>query len=141
MLDKLDKIDKQIIEILKEDSSTSVTSIKKKIKLSETAIRNRILNLKQNGVIKKFTIEVNQEQKSKAITLISVNPSSLTPKIAELLKSINGVEIIYEITGQYDIIAILSADNITEVNNCIDEIRTIDGVSDSNTIIILKELH
>lgn len=141
MLDKLDKIDKQIIEILKEDSSTSVTSIKKKIKLSETAIRNRILTLKQNGVIKKFTIEVNQEQKSKAITLISVNPSSLTPKIAELLKSINGVEIIYEITGQYDIIAILSADNITEVNNCIDEIRTIDGVSDSNTIIILKELH
>jgi len=141
LLDKLDKIDKQIIEILKEDSSTSVTSIKKKIKLSETAIRNRILTLKQNGVIKKFTIEVNQEQKSKAITLISVNPSSLTPKIAELLKSINGVEIIYEITGQYDIIAILSADNITEVNNCIDEIRTIDGVSDSNTIIILKELH
>ena len=48
---------------------------------------------------------------------------------------------IYEITGQYDIIAILSADNITEVNNCIDEIRTIDGVSDSNTIIILRELH
>ena len=62
MLDKLDKIDKQIIEILKEDSSTSVTSIKKKIKLSETAIRNRILTLKQNGIIKKFTIEINQEQ-------------------------------------------------------------------------------
>ena len=98
MLDKLDKIDKQIIDILKEDSSTSVTSIKKKIKLSETAIRNRILTLKQNGVIKKFTIEINQEQKSKAITLISVNPSSLAPKIAELLKSINGVEIIYEIS-------------------------------------------
>jgi|TARA_B100001750_G_C15391293_1_gene537570 DNA-binding Lrp family transcriptional regulator len=141
LLDKLDKIDKQIIDILKEDSSTSVTSIKKKIKLSETAIRNRILTLKQNGVIKKFTIEINQEQKSKAITLISVNPSSLAPKIAELLKSINGVEIIYEITGQYDIIAILSADNINEVNSCIDEIRTIDGVADSNTIIILRELH
>ena len=35
----------------------------------------------------------------------------------KLLCQSNGVEIIYEITGQYDIIAILSADNINEVNN------------------------
>jgi DNA-binding Lrp family transcriptional regulator len=55
--------------------------------------------------------------------------------------ALNGVEIIYEITGQYDIAVIISATTISEINNCIDEIRKIDGVADTNTVIILRTLY
>jgi Lrp/AsnC family transcriptional regulator for asnA, asnC and gidA len=54
---------------------------------------------------------------------------------------LKGVEIVYEITGQYDIAAIVSASSIAEINKCIDEVRRIEGVDDTNTVIILRTLN
>jgi DNA-binding Lrp family transcriptional regulator len=51
-----------------------------------------------------------------------------------------GVKIVYEITGQYDIAAIIAAPAIAEINKCIDDIRKIEGVSDTNTVIILRTI-
>jgi DNA-binding Lrp family transcriptional regulator len=53
---------------------------------------------------------------------------------------LGGVEVVYEITGQYDIAAIIAAPAIAEINKCIDDIRKIEGVSDTNTVIILKTM-
>jgi len=48
------------------------------------------------------------------------------------------VKTVYEITGQYDISVIIRAPNITEINMCIDNLRKIPGVIDTNTVIILR---
>lgn len=48
---------------------------------------------------------------------------------------------IYEITGQYDIAAIITASSVIEINRCIDDVRRIDGVSDTNTVIVLKTMY
>jgi DNA-binding Lrp family transcriptional regulator len=55
--------------------------------------------------------------------------------------SLNGVEVIYEITGQYDIAAIISSSSVAEINRCIDDVRRIEGVSDTNTVIVLRTMH
>ena len=47
---------------------------------------------------------------------------------------------VYEITGQYDISVIIKAPNITEINTCIDDLRKIPGVIDTNTVIILRTI-
>ena len=47
---------------------------------------------------------------------------------------------IYEITGQYDICVIVQAPTISEINICIDNLRKISGVTDTNTVIILKTI-
>ena len=132
--------DRKILDILKKNSKTPLVEIGRTIGLSESAVRRRISNLENSKIIKRFTVEIDSGPVAKALSLISINPSSLTPQVANNLKAIEGVEVIYEITGQYDIAAILSATNISNINSCIDEIRRIDGVSDSNTIIILREL-
>ena len=140
MSQDLDDKDQRVLDILRNDASTSMAEIGRKIGLSESATRRRIGILRRTGVIKRFTVEIDLGPTANAMTLISVNPSSRTPEIANALRSIRGVEVIYEITGEYDIAVILSAANIGEVNQCIDEIRRMNGVSDSNTIIILREL-
>ncbi|MEM3436962.1 MAG: Lrp/AsnC family transcriptional regulator [Nitrososphaerales archaeon] len=134
----MDKIDQQIIDVLKENSRLTYSAIGKKIGLSEVAIRKRIKNLISKGIIKKFTLEVNMGQRANAIVLISVNPSVSTSSISEKLCKIEGVKDVHEITGQYDIFVNISAESITEVNKCVDEIRSIEGVVSTNTMIILK---
>ena len=135
-----DKTDEKIIEYLKKDSRESFVDIGKKLKLSESAVRRRVKNLVDNKTITKFTIEVGEENATKAIVLISVESTMDTSKVSSKLISLDGVKTVFEITGQYDIAVIMSASNITAINNGIDAIRKVSGVIDSNSVIILKTL-
>lgn len=45
---------------------------------------------------------------------------------------------IYEITGQHDIAIIMSASGIDQINETIDTVRRVPGVTDTNTVIILR---
>ena len=136
---ELDKIDTAIIESLEENSRTSYIEIGKKVGLSEAAVRRRIKRLLEEGIIRKFTIDVKEET-AHAFTLIAVNPSTPTSEVSKYIKEIKGVKLVYEITGQYDIIAFISGPNITEVNTYVEEIRKTNGVLRTNTVIILKEV-
>jgi Lrp/AsnC family leucine-responsive transcriptional regulator len=135
-----DKTDQKIIEYLKEDSRESFVDIGKKLKLSESAVRRRVKNLVSNGTIKKFTLEIGEENTTSAIVLVSVDSATDTSKVSSKLAKLDGVKTVYEITGQYDITTIISASNITDINNSIDALRKITGVIDTNTVIILKKV-
>lgn len=134
----LDSTDEKIIEILKKDSRKPFVDIAEDVGLSESAVRRRVKTLIDNGIIKRFTLELSTPDKTSALTLISVNPSVDTSKVSERLKTLEGVDTVYEITGQYDIVAIISAPTITDINKCIDNVRRIEGVDDTNTVIILR---
>ena len=134
----MDSVDQKIIHILQADARKSYVEIANEIGFSESAIRRRVKNLLDTGVIKRFTIETDSGDKTNAITLISVSSTSDTPTVSTDLMKIKGVQVIYEITGQYDIAGIISAPTIEEINKCIDEVRKANGVSDTNTVIVLK---
>ena len=140
MADHLNSIDEKILGLLKSDSRKSFVEIANSIGMSESAVRRRVKNLQDTGIIRKFTIEMGPSNKTSAITLISVSSVADTSKVSDQLLKLKGVEIVYEITGQYDIATIIVAPTIFEINSYIDEIRKIDGVSDTNTVIILRTL-
>jgi len=139
-MSKDNEFDQRILEILRIDSRKSFVDIGKELGLSESAIRRRIKNLTDNGTISRFTIEENSSKKTRAITLLSVSSTTDTNSFAYKLQDIEGVKVIYEITGQYDVAVIISADSINEINRSIDEIRRIQGVSNTDTVIILRTL-
>ena len=123
-----DKIDEKIIGYLRNDARESFVEIGKKLKLSESAVRRRVKNLVDGGVIEKFTVEMGEANTTSAIVLISVDSSTDTSKVSTKLTKLEAVKTVYEITGQYDISVIIRASNITEINICIDELRKIQGV-------------
>ena len=135
-----DKTDEKILEFLQKDSRESFVEIGKKLKMSESAVRRRVKNMVDNGTIEKFTVQVGEANSTSAIVLISVDSSVVTAKVSTKLTKLNAVKTIYEITGQYDICVIVQAPNITEINKCIDDLRKIPGVIDTNTVIILKTI-
>lgn len=136
----LNSIDEKILCILQADSRKPFVDIATEIGLSESAVRRRVKNLLDSETIKRFTIELNTTNKTSAITLISVASTADSSAVSKDLMNLKGIEIIYEITGQYDIAAIISASSVIEINRCIDEVRKIEGVSDTNTVIVLKTM-
>ena len=135
-----DKTDEKILEFLQKDSRESFVEIGKKLKMSESAVRRRVKNMVDNGTIEKFTVQVGEANCTSAIVLISVDSSVDTAKVSTKLTKLSDVKTVYEITGQYDISVIVRAQNITEINKCIDDLRKIPGVIDTNTVIILKTI-
>jgi DNA-binding Lrp family transcriptional regulator len=134
----MDDIDKEIIKILKNHGRATYGEIGKKVGLSEGAVRKRINELVDSGAIRRFTVKVGLTEGAEATILISLNPSFPTSEISQTLMKIPNVENVYEVTGQYDVVAIVSAMNIAEVNECIEKIRRVDGVTNTNTMIILR---
>ena len=135
-----DKIDDKIIGFLRDDARESFVEIGKKLKLSESAVRRRVKNLVDNKVIEKFTVQMGESNTTSAIVLISVDSATDTSKVSIKLTKLEAVKTVYEITGQYDISVIIRAANISKINGCIDELRKIQGVIDTNTVIILRTI-
>ena len=135
-----DKIDERILEILRNDSRESFVEIGKKLKLSESAIRRRVKTMVDGKIIERFTLQEGEINSTSAIVLISVDSSIDTSKVSSKLTKLTAVKTVYEITGQYDISVIIRAPTINEINICIDELRKIPGVIDTNTVIILRTI-
>lgn len=73
----LDDIDVQIIEILKKNSRTPFTEVASMLKVSDSTIHQRLKKLKDEGVLLRYTTEINEEflgKKVHGLALIDVNP-------------------------------------------------------------------
>ncbi len=129
-----------IIELLRQDARQSNTEIAQKLNLSESAVRRRISNLLGGGVIRRFTIEVDDPQLTSAITWVSVSPSIPTNQVSAKIRGVHGVETVLETSGQFDIAVIIKGANIVEVNKSVEGIRRLDGVINTNTMMILRTI-
>ncbi|MBD3206272.1 winged helix-turn-helix transcriptional regulator [Candidatus Bathyarchaeota archaeon] len=136
----VDEIDEMILKLLEKNARMTYVDIGKAIGLSEGAVRNRVQSLVEEGVIRRFTIEKNIQVGVRALTMIAVNPSIPTFEISQKVDELRGVEKIYEVTGEYDIIMVSTGSNIEGINRVIEDIRKINGVEKTNTIIVLRTI-
>lgn len=134
----VDEVDERILRLLEENSRATYVEIGRSVGLSEGAVRNRVQALVASGVIKRFTVEKASAVGVRALIMISVDPAVPTSEVSQKVRMLNGVERIYEVTGEYDIVMVSSSHNIDGINRVIEDIRKIPGVGKTNTIIVLK---
>jgi Lrp/AsnC family transcriptional regulator of lysine biosynthesis len=135
---EIDEIDQKILAFLKDNARVPFTKIADEVGLSEAAVRKRVERLQEDGIIKRFTVEVETGEKVRAAILVSVQPSHPNPVIAQAVKKIAGINQVFEVAGEVDIIAIASGRSIQEINKYIDEVRQIEGVSKTSSMIVLR---
>ena len=136
----VDAIDEKILKALMENSRKTYVEIGNIVGLSEGAVRNRVQALVSSGTIRKFTLEVAPSIRVRSLTMISVDPSIPTYSISKEVEGLSGIESIYEVTGEYDIVCVVSQRDIEGLNQTIEEIRKLDGVVKTNTVIVLRTL-
>ena len=136
---KIDEIDRKILEILRESANISNEKLGKKVGLSEPAARRRVANLVTRGVIKRFTIDVEEGGGVSALVFIATSPHISTEKMVKQLRNEQGVENIWELSGEIDVAITLYASDIDSLNKRIDEIRNMDGFRKTSLSVILKK--
>jgi Lrp/AsnC family transcriptional regulator of lysine biosynthesis len=124
--------------LLKENARMSYSRLAQALEISESAVRKRIAKLVKAGVIKRFTIEYELPNEVKALVLVKTQPPVPVPEVSKNIKRLEGAEIVYEVTGEYDIVVVMRSQGINSINRFIDEIRSIPGVVGTYTMIILR---
>lgn len=145
----LDDKDIKILEELKANSDYTTRQIAKKTLLPVTTVHNRVQKLKREGVIKHYTIEVDNTLLGKNISayiLVSADLKYLKEKhksqydLAKEIKKLNCTEKVDIVTGGTDLIVFLRVANIQELDEILlSKMQLIDGVANSRTLVVLNE--
>lgn len=130
----MDDKDFQILRILKENARAKYVEIARALGLTEGAVRRRIRQLIERGIIKRFTIETSVELEG--IVLIETEADK-TESVVKRVKKI--CDRVFEVSGEYDVAAFIQAYTIEELNRKVDEIRKLPGVLSTKTLIKLKD--
>ncbi len=76
--------------------------------------------------------------KTKAFVLINTD-AGLEKLVHEEIKSLNGVQAVYELYGEYDMMAIVEQDTDKDVAEVVSwELRKIKGIKSTNTMVVAK---
>ena len=137
----MDKIDQKILSELTNDSSISIPKLSEKINVNSSVVYSRIKRLIKKKLIERFTIEINNKELGfgvKSITGINMDSKQRDNVIQELFK-ISGVREVSEVTGRFDILVTMYAENLSEMYRIVsDSIGKIQGVIGSESFIEMK---
>jgi Lrp/AsnC family transcriptional regulator for asnA, asnC and gidA len=131
-----------ILNILKENARISFSEIAKKFEVSDTAIRKRIRKLEKNGVIKKYTIEINPKKigfEIDAFIGIDTKPEQYI-QIIEKLKKMKEVINLYSSSGDHMILAECWFKNSSELTKFVERLNTIIGITKICPAIVLEKI-
>ena len=137
----MDKIDQKILSELSKDSSISIPKLSEKINVNSSVVYSRIKRLVKKKLIERFTIEVNNKELGygvKSLTGINMDSKKRDNIIQELFK-ISGVREVSEVTGRFDILVTMYAENLNQMYSIVsDNIGKIDGIIGSESFIEMK---
>ena len=137
----MDKTDQKILSELSKDSSISIPKLAEKINVNSSVVYSRIKRLVKKKLIERFTIEVNNKELGysvKSLTGINMDSKQRDNVIQELFK-IPSVSEVSEVTGRFDILVTMYAENLSEMYRIIsDNIGKIQGIIGSESFIEMK---
>jgi DNA-binding Lrp family transcriptional regulator len=120
--------DRALLALLSENARMPVAELARKLGLSRTTVQARIERLEAESYLSGLV---------RAHLLITIGPKAL-PGVTAALAAIKEVTTLHSVSGTFDLIAILAAPSILELDRLIDRIGALDGVERTLSSIILS---
>ncbi len=135
----IDKKDFSIIDVLKENSRLSIRDVAKATKLRPSTVHQRMLRLKEKGVIQKFTLKLDNKAVGEGFIvfmLIKTKPSAVLDKIVNN----KHVREFFGVTGEYDLLLKLKFKDVEEFNDFVIKFRKEQAVQTTLTMVVTADI-
>ena len=136
----LDVLDRQLIDLLKVNARLPVVKLAQALGCARSTVQLRLKALEDSGVITGYTVGVVAPQSApgiRAMVLISIE-SKQEADVLRALSKRHEIFKLYTVSGRYDLCAMLSTESTHELDGVIDRIRSIKGVVDTFSTILLS---
>ena len=137
-----ENLDAKLINALLGDGRASLRSLGEDLDVSVTTVSNHLQDLEAEGVIQGYSPRVDYDKLGYDVTAViqlKVEGQSL-PEITGRLHDVDGMISVYEVTGDYDVIAIGKFHDTDEMNDRIKDILGDAEIRETNTSVVLDSV-
>lgn len=138
----MDKTDRELIALLRDNARTPVMTLAKKLKVARATVQNRLSRLEDQGIIMGYTIRLQSdeiERGVRAITSISISGHHAS-EVKHALRGHPNVFAIHTTNGRWDLMAELRADTLESFDKALNTIRSIQHIENTETSILLSTI-
>jgi DNA-binding Lrp family transcriptional regulator len=138
---QLDATDRELLSLLQTNARESVTTLGKKLGVARTTVLARVKRLEQSRVITGYSVRLNQaalERSLQAYVGLSVAPKAGRDVLKRLAK-MPEIKLVCSVSGEFDYVAWIRSETPDVLDRLLDEIGDIEGVSKTNTSVVLAE--
>lgn len=139
---QIDETDIAILEMLKSDGRCSYSEIAGRMLLSRTAVKKRIRNMEENGIIKGYTVILDAKAYRKLAGVfldIETDPGKIS-FVAKRLTELPDVAVVAQHTGVCGLHVHAYIDSLDSLSSFLDEhIYTIDGVKSVQSQLLVRQ--
>ncbi len=136
----LDEKDKQILDILITDGRMPYSDIGEKIGLSRTAVKNRITEMENTGIIKGYRAVIDPQNTSDMMTFV-VNIETTAESFEEakrIFEDSDETVTLIQTTGNCHLVAICLSQDVKTMRTFVNRIyRTVPGIQSINAHAVL----
>ncbi len=145
-MEKIDEMDLKILSELQEDARKSLREIAEKLGVTEATIYNRINKMRKMGIIEKFIPVINYSKLGyDLIAVIGITAKGgKVVEVESLLAKLPNVTAVYDVTGEFDVIAVSKFKDRKSLNDFVKEVQKLEYVEKTYTMLVLnviKETH
>lgn len=145
----IDEKDELVLDALRENAELSTYKLSKKTGIPQTTVLNRIRKLKEERIIKRYTIDVDHKKLGnniKALIFVKVNKDIEKKKhgkigdVEERLSSYQEVISVKRLMGKMDFVMEMITEDVDMLNKfLITKVRSLDEVAETETMVVLDE--
>lgn len=136
----LDRIDREIVDLLRHDGRRKLADIGKRVNLSVSAVKRRIDRLEASGVIAGYRAVIDDAKlgrRLEAFTELTFAGDTKVADIAGVADGLPQVQAVFTTAGDPDAIVWIRVEDLTELTRVIDRLRRSGRVTGTKTLIVL----
>lgn len=136
----IDRIDIQILSMLRINSRAANIEIARELGISEATVRRRIKNLEEKGIIKGYSTYIDYqliENPVKAYVHLGVT-SECRDEVVKKIVAHNRAVAVYRVTGDYEILCVMLFVDMSEMQMFIDSYLKLEGITKVTTQIVMS---
>ncbi len=137
-----ENLDAKLVNELLGNGRASLRSLGEDLDVSVTTVSNHLRDLEEGGVIRGYSPEIDYNEIGYDVTAVvqmKVDGESL-PEITESLSHEKQMVSVYEVTGDYDVIAVGKFQDTDGMNDQIKSLLTNNNINESSTSVVLNRV-
>ncbi len=137
----MDAIDIKILECLRCNARERSSAIAEEIGLSVSAVTERIKKLENSGIIRDYTVRLNQKaigNSVNAIIMAELEDVKSCDEFEVFVQSVPNIVSCYSVTGDYSYILKVITDCAESLELICRTVKGFAGVSGTKTMVVLK---
>lgn len=139
----MDRIDLEILQYLKENARAKASAIGDSIKLSVSAVTERIKRMEQAGIIRQYTVIIDQKKIGNGVSAImevALEHPHYADNFISMVMTIPSIVSCDCVTGDFDYILQIVTSSTDGLEEIYRTVRSFDGVSVTKTHLVLRRV-